>query len=60
VQFYQSVFLHQPPDNQGWQIIGIKKDRSRELLATLAPVLAERWADQAAKNLSGQHSAEID
>lgn len=61
---FQSILLHELPDAQGWQIIGIKHNRQREIIATLAAVtgdwLAERWANMAAQNLAGKPAAEID
>lgn len=61
---YQSVLLHQLPGSQGWQIIGIKHNRQREIIATLAATagdwLATKFADLAAQNLAGKPSADID
>lgn len=62
---FQNVLLHTLPDNQGWQIIGIRhNNRQREIIATLAPAagewLAQRWADMAAQGLAGKPSADID
>jgi hypothetical protein len=61
---YQFVLLHQLPDAQGWQIIGIKHNHLRETIATVTATagqwLAEKYADLAAQNLAGKPSAEID
>jgi hypothetical protein len=61
---FQSILLHTLPGGQGWQIIAIKHDRTRELVATLTPAagewLAQRWADLAAKNLTGLPAADQD
>lgn len=61
---FQSVLLHQLPDLQGWQIIGIKDDGTRVLIASMHHITgqdqAERLANQLAKDLAGKPYAEVD
>lgn len=62
---FKRIILHELPDNQGWQIIGVRGNPPRqEVIATFTSVVdrlqAERVADQLAKNLAGQYAAEID
>ena len=61
---FENILLHQLPDNQGWQIIGINYDKSRELIIYLPPEIGEDKAqiiaNRTARDLTGKPSAEID
>lgn len=61
---FQSVLLHTLPDAQGWQIIGIKPDGTRELIAAVTPPIQEHvarlWAHSLAQELAGKPEADID
>lgn len=61
---YKAVLLHQLPDGQGWHILGIRHNKTQELIAMIAPAageaLTEKWANMAAINLAGKPYAEPD
>lgn len=60
---YQNVLIQQLPEGEGWQIIGIKSNNHRQLIAVVAAVTGEwfarRLADMAAQNLAEKYTAEI-
>ncbi len=60
---FKSILLHKIPDGKGWFIMGVKHNLVEETIAMLMPVvdqeMAQRWADQAAKNLAGTFTAEL-
>jgi hypothetical protein len=62
---FQNVILHQLPDGQGWEIIGVRHNpKTQEIIATVAPIAgqdqAEKLANQLAKNLAGKTYADLD
>jgi len=62
---YETILLHTQPKNWGWIIYGIRpNNHTREELVKISHLvgehLAQRWADQIAKNLAGKPAAEVD
>jgi hypothetical protein len=61
---FQTVKLHKLPDDNRWEIIGVKTDQTLELIARLTAITDQkqvmRIANKLARNFAGKPYAEFD